>query len=194
MNFRHLFLALLAAGLAGAGFGCARQVVVAEVLQRPQNGKIYTRYNLWYQDPEAISCLNPQQGRVLPIGTEVEPVYADERNLEFKDNAGTLYHIDFDPGLRMMSMRDFIQATLTLTPPDELLKNVSERSRKYIETAVVAPGMNRQEVTFACGPAPACRTPTPLNATWIYWITPDQTIRVNFRGDTVGDILNSSAD
>ena len=41
MNFRHLFLALLAAGLAGAGFGCARQVVVAEVLQQPQNGKIY---------------------------------------------------------------------------------------------------------------------------------------------------------
>ncbi len=52
------------------------------------------------------------------------------------------------------------------------------------------PGMNRQEVIFAYGPPPSCRTPNLRNESWLYWITPTQTVRVVFRGDTIRNIFN----
>ena len=50
--------------------------------------------------------------------------------------------------------------------------------------------MNRQEVIFAYGPPPSCRTPNLRNESWLYWITPTQTVRVVFRGDTIRNIFN----
>ena len=67
---------------------------------------------------------------------------------------------------------------------DELLEN--------IRRGEVVPGMSRQEVLFAYGPPPACRTPSLRNETWIYWIAPEQTIRVVFRNDKVRNIINTN--
>ena len=60
------------------------------------------------------------------------------------------------------------------------------------ECGEVVPGMSRQEVLFAYGPPPACRTPSLRNETWIYWIAPEQTIRVVFRNDKVRNIINTN--
>ena len=50
--------------------------------------------------------------------------------------------------------------------------------------------MNRREVTVAYGPPVRSRTPDLKNESWIYWITPAQTIRVVFRNDKVRNIIN----
>lgn len=170
--------------------GCASTVVVPEVLQMKTDSKVYTRYNLWYVDAQKISCLNIQRGRVLPVGTEVVPTRADENNLYFRDGRGTEYRIRFDPGLRMQSMREFILDFLTLESPEKWLTASSPRFRNMIGNGTIAPGMNRREVLLSYGPPPACRTPALTNATWLYWITPESCIRVNFKGDAVQNILN----
>ena len=54
--------------------GCSEPVVFSEVFQQGENEKLYTAYNIWYTNPEDISCLNVQQGAFIPIGTEIEPV------------------------------------------------------------------------------------------------------------------------
>ena len=50
--------------------------------------------------------------------------------------------------------------------------------------------MNREEVIFAYGPPPSCRTPNLRNESWLYWVTPTQTVRVVFRGDIIRNIVN----
>ncbi len=172
------------------GGGCAHEVVIPEVLQLPQGGKVYTRHSLWFEDADKISCLNIQRGRILPLGTEVTPVYADESELKFTDASGNHFRILFDPSLRMMSMREFILQTFTLVPPGEILKGIPENTRRMIQEGTVAPGMTRAQVLLAYGPPPAIRTPLQTCATWIYWLAPNASIRVNFSGDTVRDILN----
>ena len=167
----------------------AWSIPVAEVLQQPLGAKIYTRYALW-SNAKQISSLNVQQGRILPPGSEVEAIYADERILQLKDTKGHEYDIYFEPGEQLSDMRTFIRQLLTLQTPDKEFADIRPAMRPYVMRGEVVPGMNRREVTAAYGPPARSRTPFLVNDTWIYWITPDQTIRVVFRGDTVRSILN----
>lgn len=189
---RHRFFLPLLAGLAALVTGCADPVIFAEVFQQQEGQKLYTRYNLWYTDPGSISSLNIQEGSRLPIGTEIIPVGTDEwdSTITFRDTAGNEYTIQFDPGYRLCSMRDFIAYTFTTEPVDQLLAEVPEKNRERIRRGEAVPGMNREEVIFAYGPPPSCRTPHLRNESWLYWVTPTQTVRVVFRGDIIRNIVN----
>ena len=100
--------------------------------------------------------------------------------------------IDFAAGMRMCAMRDFIREFLTLDSPEKQFEGIRAEALPYIRRGEVVPGMSRQEVLFAYGPPPACRTPSLRNETWIYWIAPEQTIRVVFRNDKVRNIINTN--
>lgn len=172
--------------------GCAEPVVFSEVFQLKEDQKLYTRYNLWYTDPEEISCLNIQSGSILPIGTEIEPVGTDSLGtVSFRDASGKLYRIKFDAGYRLCSLRDFIAYTFTTEPPEEFLKDVSESALVRIRRGEVVPGMNRAEVLFAYGPPPAVRTPNLRNESWVYWYGEHQDVRVIFRGDKVRTLFRA---
>ncbi|MBQ6352638.1 MAG: hypothetical protein IJJ28_05180 [Lentisphaeria bacterium] len=174
--------------------GCSDPVVFAEALQMRKGDKVYTKYNLWYTDPEDISCLNIQSGSFIPIGTEVVPLYTStgifSDSIRFKDTAGREYLINFDTGHRMEPMRDFIAKTFTTKNRDELLKDVPAVIRPRVLRGEVVPGMNQAQVLLAYGPPPAIRTPDLRNESWIYWIGKDKTIRLVFRGDRVTNIIN----
>ena len=168
-------------------------IPVAEVLQQPLDGKIYTRYTLWSRE-KRISSLNIQQGRILPPGSEVEAIYADERILQLKDRSGREYEILLEPGEQLCDMRAFIRRLLTLDPPEKEFADLRPKMRDYAMRGEVVPGMNRREVAVAYGPPAKSRTPLPENDTWIYWIAPETTIRVVFRGDVVRSVLNINED
>ena len=192
-RFLFVLAALAAVFIAG---GCADPEVMAEVLQQKQDQKIYTRYNLWYLNPAEISCLNIQQGSFLPLGSEIEPVgtsysmITGKSTLTFRDMTGREYTIIFDPGYRLCSLRDFISATFTTEPPEEMLKGIPQPTLERIKAGQVVAGMGRRDVLLAYGPPPAVRTPDLRNETWMYWLTPSETARVIFRGDTVHNVLN----
>lgn len=200
MTKKISILAVLASAVAMLS-GCADPVVFAEVFQLGENQKLYTAYNIWYSDPEDISCLNIQQGNFIPIGTEIEPVGTSavmnnfgwsgfNEKIMFKDKAGKLYTIKFSDGYRLCSMRDYIAYTFTTKTRDELLTDVPEEVRKRILRGEVVPGMTEAQVKLCYGPPPAIRTPDLRNETWFYWLTPSETLRVIFRGGKVRSLLN----
>lgn len=187
MYLNKLF-ALCAAAAAVLLAGCAREVIVPEVMQQPVDGKIYTRCNIWFSNPEEISCLNYQEGRILPIGSEVVPVSATEREIVFTAD-GVEYTINFDPDDMMIPVETYIKRIFTLMPPDELLKDVSPENQQRIKAGSVVPGMSRDEVIFAFGyPAPG-RTPNLSNSSYLYYQSKDRTFRVVFSGDEVRNII-----
>ncbi len=192
-RFSFVLAAVCAALIFG---GCADPVVMSEVLQQKQGQKIYTRYNLWYLNPEKISCLNIQQGTFLPAGSEIEAVgtgfssITGISTLTFRDLSGREYTIDFDPGYRLCALRDFISETFTTEPPETMFKDLPASSLERIRAGQVVAGMTRREVLLSYGPPPAVRTPNLRNETWIYWINPTDTVRIVFRGDKVRNVLN----
>lgn len=180
------YLALAAAVLC---LGCAREIVVPEVMQQPMDGKLYLRTNLWFENPSEINCINYQTGRILPIGTAVTPVYATERKLVFTDENGVEYTVNFDPETMMIPMQEYLKRILTLLPPDTLLKDVKPESLERIKHASVAPGMTRDEVIFSFGyPVPG-RTPELSGSSYLYYQSPDRTFRVVFKGDEVRSVV-----
>lgn len=175
--------------------GCADPVVFSEVFQLQKGQEIRTRYNIWYDDPQNISCLNIQQGGFIPAGTVIEPLATDSfpEKIHFKvKKTGKPFAIRFKEAYRLCTMRDYIASTFTTEDPLKNIPEKSDRDKKVKQRIVrgeVVPGMTRNEVELAYGPPPAVRTPDKRNETWIYWRTPDSQIRVIFRDDVVRNIL-----
>ena len=100
---KKVFLSVFVAAAAVIlGTGCTEPVVFSEVFQQGENEKLYTAYNIWYTDPEDISCLNIQQGTFIPVGTEIEPVETSvccnflglsgfNEKISFRDKSGKVY-------------------------------------------------------------------------------------------------------
>ncbi|MHB9140165.1 MAG: hypothetical protein ACYC4Q_12245, partial [Victivallaceae bacterium] len=113
---------LMAAALAVAFIcGCARELIIPEVLQQPENSKVYTKCNIWYQDPESISCVNIQKGKFIPFGAEVEIVKATARRIVFKDTRGIEYTIKFDADLMMIPVQTYVRQIFTLSDKADLV-------------------------------------------------------------------------
>lgn len=172
------------------GFGPAIfEVSVSESLQQPVNAKVYTRCNIWFEDPNNISCINYQRGRVLPLGSEVKPISATQKELVIEDASGIRYHIAFDPEMMMIPMQEYIRRVLTLTPPDELLKSVPPERLSALKAGTVVPGMTREEVILCFGyPVPG-RTPDLSGTGYLYYQSPEHTFRVVFKGNEVRRVI-----
>ena len=181
---------LLMTLLVFCGCTAPNPVIFSEALQQKVDEKVYLKTNIWYTNPAAISCLNIQDGRFLPVGSEVEPVMTtDEGQIIFKDTDGKIYTILFSEGETLSSMREYVKRVFTTTPPEEFFKNTDANALTRIRRGEVVAGMNRQDVLFAYGYPPAVRTPDLRNESWIYWIGGNRTIRVVFRGDTVTKVV-----
>ena len=182
-------LSLAAAGILVCG--CVTEpVVVAEALQQKVGEKVYLKTNIWYTNPADINCMNIQQGRIIPIGTEIEPLKTtSDGDIVFKDKNNQTYTIRFSEGTTLTSMREYIKMIFTTTPPDELLKGINANVLTRIKRGEVVTGMTRRDVLLAYGYPPALRTPDLRNESWIYWMTASRTIRVVFRGDRVTKVV-----
>lgn len=169
--------------------GCARKLIVAEVLQQPENGEIYTKCNIWYTDPGDIYCVNYQSGKILPLGTEVEIVDATAGKVIFKDLKGQEYRINIDEELIMIPSADYIAQIFTLKTLAEQTEGIDPKVKNKILRGIVTPKMTKAEVILTYGTPPAFRTPSLQNSTWLYFINRDVTKRIVFRGKTVKTIL-----
>lgn len=190
MKKSFLFTAAAAALLVICG--CADPVVFSEVFQLQQGQKLYTRHNLWYTDPEAVSCLNIQQGSFIPAGSEVIPVettyFGD--NIRFKDaKSGKLFTIKFNEGYTLCTMADYIAATFTTENQEELFKGIRPKVLPRIIRGEVVRGMNEKEVLLAYGPPPGVRTPDRRIQSWLYYKGADDTFRLVFRNGIVRNII-----
>ena len=176
--------------------GCADPVVFGEVFQLEKGQELCTKYNIWYDDPQDISCLNIQHGSFIPIGTAIEPIGTDSFNdrIRFRVKAtGKEFAISFREAYRLCSMRDYIAYTFSVGSPLDKLEFSSDQAKRIRERIIrgeVVPGMTRDQVELAYGPPPAVRTPDKRNETWIYWRSGNKQVRVIFRDDVVRNVLS----
>ena len=170
--------------------GCAHKMIVSEVLQSPEQAPIYTRYNLWYTDPEEMDTLNMLRGDILPFGTEVEITSATDRNICVTAvETGKKYRIKFSRDYRMMSAEDYLRELFSTNSEIELTVGVHPLTVEKLKAGIVEKGMTRQEVELAFGPPCAFRTPSPRLDTWCFWTEYLVGKRIIFTRDVVSDIL-----
>lgn len=186
---RRIFT-LVASFLVVAGIAGCRQIIVAEVLQQPLGKKVYLKHNIWYENPKDISCLNIQKGKILNFGTEVEPLKATDYKLSFKTKDGKEFTIDYDYSLIMLPMEGYIKQIFTLKNREELTKGMKLKHIKLIMAGKVKRGLTKEQVILGCGTPPACRTPSTLNSTWIYWLSEYSVYRVVFRSGKVNVLID----
>lgn len=169
---------------------CARVIIPEEVLQIPEFSPVYTSFNLWYNAEGVITSANIQEGTILPFGTEIQFVEANEDQIIFKRASdGKIFKLKYSLDRTLVPIEQYIRRLFVLQPEKEMVVGVRPLIYEKIKRGIVEKGMTRNEVLLACGPPPPMRTPSETVDTWIYWTAPGVTKRVIFFGDRVIDII-----
>ena len=188
MRLRRLFsLVCLVAPLLA---GCARELIVAEVLQIPEQAPIYTRFNLWYTNPMNMDSMNMPKCEILPFGTEVVVDSATEKEIRFTTVAdGKKFRIKYSDDYRMKPCDEFMRELFSTQNESDLTVGVRPVTIEKLKAGIVEKGMTKQEVELAFGPPCAFRTPSRTLDTWCYWTEYLVGKRIIFTRDVVSDIL-----
>ena len=155
---------LRAASLAALlAFGAASAASAAD--------RLYTAYNIWFEQPTKVYSTNYQRGNILPAGSEVKDVKRSSGKLEFTDvNLDMRFTFEFvgkhHPGLtgeqwadRFLTTRDFAALTKGLTAAEI----------KAIRAGQVQAGMSKKAVLVSVGYPPEVATASTKLDAWKYW-------------------------
>jgi hypothetical protein len=150
--------------------------------------KVYTAYNLWYEKPERLYCVNYHRGTMIPAGTEVASVKV-ARKL-FKRNPAIsfttvksgeeftiFFNKKFHPG---MTAEEFKDRLLTTKPFEELTKDLTEKEIKCIKTGKLTTGLSKEAVLIARGYPPEHKTSNLESDRWLYWENRFRKVAVHF--------------
>jgi len=133
--------------------------------------KLYTAYNIWFEQPTKVYSTNYQKGNILAAGSEVKDVKRSSKGVEFTDpNLGLKFSVEFvgkhHPGLtgeqwadRFLTTRDFAA----------LSSGLSAAEIKAIRAGQVQAGMSKKAVLLAAGYPPEVATASTKLDTWKYW-------------------------
>jgi hypothetical protein len=168
--------ASLAAILA---FGAANAASAAD--------RLYTAYNIWFEQPTKVYSTNYQKGNILPAGSEVKDVTRSSKKVEFTDPKTAMkFSVEFvgkhHPGLtgeqwidRFLTTRDFAALSSGLTAAEI----------KAVRAGQVQAGMSKKAVLLAAGYPPEVATASTKLDTWKYWRDRFRNYLVQFSGGKV---------
>lgn len=197
---KRFIYALLLTAVLPLFTGCNSPEVFTEAMQLKKNEKIYTRFNIWYTDPKAISSMNYISGKILPFGTEVDVAsvnvsriscYSDVWEIAFNPvGSQTRYTVVFDEQMMMQDVQTYIKRLFTTQNREQLGKGISKEFLRDINRGRVVSGMNRDEVLLTYGFPPPPRTFSLKNDTWIYQEKQFDSKRIIFRGGKVRSCID----
>ena len=133
--------------------------------------RLYTAYNIWFEQPTKVYSTNYQKGNILPAGSEVKDVSRSKSKLEFTDSKLNMkFSFEFvgkhHPGLtgeqwmdRFLTTRDFAALSQGLTAAEI----------KAIRAGQVQAGMSKKAVLLAAGYPPEVATASTELDAWKYW-------------------------
>ena len=194
-KFSVFFLAL---ALCAFLSGCAETIYPSEALQMQQGSKIYTAYNIWYEDPADIPAVNYHKGKIIPFGTEIEFVGVTKAPLFFPNSgkivfktveSGEEFRIEYDQTWMMLPIEQYLQRAFTTKNTEEQTKGISKPNIEKLRRGIVEEGMTRKDVLLAYGYPVPHRTPALTDETWIFWNEKLDSVRVVFQKDNVIAIL-----
>lgn len=171
MKLKKIFIIILALSATAILASCAgKHIIASEVLQIPEHAKIYTAYNIWYENPDRVDSTNMLKGQIIPFGTEVEILNFTDKEMRFKTVKDSKeFRIIYDAPKHMIAAEDYIRRLFTTQMQEELAEGITPIVFEKLKRGVVEPGMTREEVILAFGPPIAFRTPSEKENTWLYW-------------------------
>jgi len=196
--FQRLSILFAAAALCLFASGCAEIVYPSDALQMNKGSKVYTAYNVWYEDPANISAVNYHKGKIIPFGTEIEFVGVTKAPLFFPNTgkvifktvqSGEEFRIEYDQTWMILPFEEYIRRAFTTKTAAEQTAGISKPEIEKLRRGIVEEGMTRKEVLLAYGYPVPHRTPSVLDDTWIFWNEKLESVRVVFQKDKVMAIL-----
>ena len=133
--------------------------------------RLYTAYNIWFEQPTKVYSTNYEKGNILPAGSEVKDVKRSSGGVEFTDpKMGMKFSVEFvgkhHPGVtgeqwadRFLTTKNFAALSGGLTPAEI----------KAIKAGQIQAGMSKKAVILAVGYPPEVATASTKLDTWKYW-------------------------
>ena len=133
--------------------------------------RLYTAYNVWFEQPAKVYSTNYQKGNILPAGSEVKDVSRSSKGVEFTDpRLGLKFSFEFvgrhHPGLtgekwaeRFLTTRDFAA----------LSNGLSAAEIRAVKAGKIQAGMSKKAVILAAGYPPEVATASTELDIWKYW-------------------------
>ena len=133
--------------------------------------KLYTAYNIWFEQPTKVYSTNYQKGNLFPAGSKVTEVSKSSKKVDFTDpKMGMKFSVEFvakhHPGVtgeqwadRFLTTRNFAALSGGLTPAEI----------KAIKAGQIQVGMSKKAVILAAGYPPEVGTVSTKLDTWKYW-------------------------
>ena len=133
--------------------------------------RLYTAYNIWFEQPTKVYSTNYQKGNLLPAGSEVTEVSKSSKKVEFTDpKLGMKFSVEFvgkhHPGVtgeqwadRFLTTRNFAALSSGLTAAEI----------NAVKAGKIQAGMSKKAVILAAGYPPEVATASTKLDTWKYW-------------------------
>jgi hypothetical protein len=175
----HIFVVLATAVIL---VSCATAPLdVNKLLDIKPDQKVYTSYNIWYENRDEILQINYHKGKILSFGTEVKILEATRASVVFQVvKTGETYKIILVRKILVAKTEHYISLLFTVKNADELATGIKPEVLEKIKTGTVEKGMRKQEVILAYGYPPPHRTPSIIEDTWIYFDSATHKKRVMF--------------
>jgi hypothetical protein len=170
------FSALLLLSLCATA--CRRQDLAVDGIDVPGQ-RLYTAWNLWYENPERMFCINYQVGARIPAGTEVTNVQIYRLYRPFRPThevirfttlpEGRTYTIfmeeRFHPGVDIRYYKDTLFTSKNF---EQLTAGMTPTEIQSIREGTLYMGIGREAVRTCYGLPFQSRTPALTNNTWVY--------------------------
>lgn len=148
----------------------------AQPAVKKDSGRLYTAWNLWFEKPEKMYCINYNRGTMIPAGTEVSANIhiegsAEKPKIRFrtvKDKVEYVIYFNpkFHPGV---SPDTFKERLFTNKPFEEFTKGFSEKEIEAVKKGGLVVGMSKRAVIVSRGRPAEHMTPSPYADDWYYW-------------------------
>ncbi|MBN1866400.1 hypothetical protein JW916_03815 [Candidatus Sumerlaeota bacterium] len=151
----------------------------------------YTAYNIWFETPDKMYCINYKTGAIVPAGTEVRDVAVTRgskgilkgkpilRFVTAKDGREFLVQIypKFHPG---KTLEDYKGMMFSHKDFEELTEGMTEAEVQAIKSGMLVNGMSKRAVLVCYGPPPEHATFSQDSNQWAYWTNRFRRIEVRF--------------
>lgn len=157
----------------------------------------YTRVNIFYEKARRIASTNFHKGKLLPAGSTVTIVFAEGREIEFRDSAGGTYILVLmkKHSMEGMSLRAYFDQHFSVEDPlrkDGPYGKFTDTERWNIKNGTIEKGMSRTAVLAAYGYPPSHETPSLEDDKWTYWVESlRKPVNVYFRDERVYRIVTA---
>jgi len=133
--------------------------------------RLYTAYNIWFEQPTKVYSTNYQKGNLLPAGSAVKDVNRSSKKLEFTDvKMDMKFSVEFvgkhHPGL---TGEQWIDRFLTTRNFAALTNGLTAAEIKAIRAGQVQTGMSKKAVLVSAGYPPEVATASTKLDAWKYW-------------------------